>query len=153
MVRRGSHGLAPAQGVSARGVPCMRPSCQSQFPEMTIDSLQPGHGEGSLWIFSNLDWSPQRSLCLPDRTLGTSPRVQIVAVTIFSSNAVKWIHRGRCNSYMTIDFRERPSPDANMTPKVHKAVNKGDMFWEHCMNFLKTPYSFQWIDKDLSYLY
>ena len=41
---RGGQGSAPAQGVSARGVSCVCPSCQSQLPTMTIDSLQPGHG-------------------------------------------------------------------------------------------------------------
>ena len=41
--RRGGHGSAPAMRVPARGVPCMHPSCQTQIPTVTIDSLQQGH--------------------------------------------------------------------------------------------------------------
>ena len=44
VAHRGGHGLAPAQGVPARGVPRVRPSWKSQLPAMTINSLQPGHG-------------------------------------------------------------------------------------------------------------
>ena len=44
VAHRGGQGLAPAQGVPARGVSCVRPSWYSQLPAITIDSLQPGHG-------------------------------------------------------------------------------------------------------------
>ena len=39
------HGSSLTMGVSARGVLCMRPSYQSQLLMVTIDSLQPGHGQ------------------------------------------------------------------------------------------------------------
>ena len=41
VAHRGGHGLAPAQGVPARGVPRVRPSWKSHLPAMTINSLQP----------------------------------------------------------------------------------------------------------------
>ena len=44
VAHRSGHGLAPAQGVPARGVPRVPPSWKSQLPAMTINSLQPGHG-------------------------------------------------------------------------------------------------------------
>ena len=47
---RGGHGLAPAQGAPARGVPRVRPSWKSQLPAMTIDFMQPGHGRLSLGL-------------------------------------------------------------------------------------------------------
>ena len=39
VARGGGHGPAPAMKVSARGVPCMRPSFQSQILEVAIDPL------------------------------------------------------------------------------------------------------------------
>ena len=45
VAHRGGHGLAPAQEIPARGVPRVRPSWKSQLPAMTINSLQPGHGQ------------------------------------------------------------------------------------------------------------
>ena len=51
------HGSAQAREVYAIGVPCGCPSCQSQLPAMTIDSLQPDHGlppYGSLPVRSKL---------------------------------------------------------------------------------------------------
>ena len=41
-VRRGGQGSASALGISARGGPYKRSSCQSQPSTMTIDSLLPG---------------------------------------------------------------------------------------------------------------
>ena len=51
VARHGGHGSTPALVVSGRGVPCMRPSSQSQLTAVTTDSLQPGHG---LWVSSRI---------------------------------------------------------------------------------------------------
>ena len=54
VVRRGSHGLAPALGVLAGGVPCMRPSCGTQLPMRVI-----------LMWFLFIGHSSHSCLCLP----------------------------------------------------------------------------------------
>ena len=55
VVLRASHGSTPAEGLSKRGMPCMRPSCHSQVPALTIDFLQPGHGLSPSGF--SLDWT------------------------------------------------------------------------------------------------
>ena len=50
VAHRAIHVSALTLRVPTRRVPNMRPSCQSQLPAVTIDSLQPGHG-----------WPPSRS--------------------------------------------------------------------------------------------
>ena len=54
VVRLGSHGLAPALGVLAGGVPCMRPSCGTQLPMRVI-----------LMWFLFIGHSSHSCLCLP----------------------------------------------------------------------------------------
>ena len=80
-MHHGGHGSTPAQGVSARGLPSMRPSCESQFPAVTIDSVQSGHGWHPSWSSSSRT-DILRSLCLPDQAPRISSRDQVVAVGV-----------------------------------------------------------------------
>ena len=55
LARRDGHGSVLDQGVSAaRGVPCVRPSCQSQLPAMTVDSLAKLYWKNSLLTLERL---------------------------------------------------------------------------------------------------
>ena len=47
------------------------------------------------------------------------------------NTAVEGIHHGGYNSKTSFNFWKRSPPVANITPKVHKVVNKGDRFSLH----------------------